>query len=121
MDLVAEPGQAGGSITQDTQTRGRSARQPDTSGQLPDISVGSVTLKNGRMTFTDRFVKPNYTAELSRIEGGLSAVSSRNPKPAKVKVTGRVYGPAPLSISGRSEEHTSALQSLMRISYAVFC
>src|SRR3546814_923057 len=32
-------------------------------------------------------------------------------------------GPAPLQIefSGRSEEHTSELQSLMRISYAVFC
>ncbi|OZI18145.1 DUF748 domain-containing protein [Bordetella genomosp. 7] len=100
MDLVAEPGQAGGSITQDTQTRGRAARQPDTSGQLPDITVNSITLANGRMNFTDRFVKPNYTAELSRIEGGLSAVSSRNPKPAKVKVTGRVYGTAPLSISG---------------------
>ena len=100
MDLVAEPGQAGGSITQDTQTRGRAPRQPDKSGELPDISIASVTLKSGRMTFTDRFVKPNYTAELSRIEGGLSAVSSRSPKPANVKVTGRVYGTAPLSISG---------------------
>src|SRR3546814_994212 len=28
---------------------------------------------------------------------------------------------APLSPVGRSEEHTSELQSLMRISYAVFC
>src|SRR3546814_9596669 len=27
----------------------------------------------------------------------------------------------PLAIEGRSEEHTSELQSLMRISYAVFC
>src|SRR3546814_10855179 len=27
----------------------------------------------------------------------------------------------PLSPAGRSEEHTSELQSLMRISYAVFC
>src|SRR3546814_7306653 len=27
----------------------------------------------------------------------------------------------PTAISGRSEEHTSELQSLMRISYAVFC
>src|SRR3546814_3555824 len=27
----------------------------------------------------------------------------------------------PLFIDGRSEEHTSELQSLMRISYAVFC
>src|SRR3546814_6878215 len=30
-------------------------------------------------------------------------------------------GPGPASLPGRSEEHTSELQSLMRISYAVFC
>src|SRR3546814_5269859 len=29
--------------------------------------------------------------------------------------------PLPLIVPGRSEEHTSELQSLMRISYAVFC
>ena len=52
------------------------------------------------MTFTDRFVKPNYVAELSSIDGSISAVSSSNPQPAKVKVTGRVYTTAPLSISG---------------------
>src|SRR3546814_3383438 len=31
------------------------------------------------------------------------------------------HGVAPVSDFGRSEEHTSELQSLMRISYAVFC
>ena len=67
---------------------------------MPDISLNSVTLTRGRMTFTDRFVKPNYVAELSSIDGSISAVSSSNPQPAKVKVTGRVYTTAPLSISG---------------------
>lgn len=107
MDLVAAPGQAGGSITQDTQTPGRSAAPPapaapaaKSGAGMPDISVNSVTLNRGRMTFTDRFVKPNYVAELSSIEGGITAVSSTNPQPAKVKVTGRVYTTAPLSISG---------------------
>lgn len=112
MDLVAAPGQAGGSITQDTQTPGRSDEPPAApaaaatpakgggAGAMPDISVNSVTLTRGRMTFTDRFVKPNYVAELSAIEGGITAVSSTNPQPAKVKVTGRVYTTAPLSISG---------------------
>ncbi|WP_369798741.1 DUF748 domain-containing protein [Achromobacter sp. DMS1] len=52
------------------------------------------------MTFTDRFVKPNYVAELSSVEGSISAVSSMRPQPAKVQVTGRVYTTAPLSISG---------------------
>lgn len=110
MDLVAAPGQAGGSITQDTQTPGRQApaapvssnkdAKSDAGAAMPDISVNSVTLSRGRMTFTDRFVKPNYVAELSAIEGAISAVSSTNPQPANVKVTGRVYTTAPLSISG---------------------
>src|SRR3546814_14338619 len=36
---------------------------------------------------------------------------------ASLQVTARRYGPG----VARSEEHTSELQSLMRISYAVFC
>src|SRR3546814_1911572 len=32
-----------------------------------------------------------------------------------------IIGPLNLRAVGRSEEHTSELQSLMRISYAVFC
>jgi hypothetical protein len=99
LDLVAEPGQARGSITQDTQSRG--APPPSAKGgAMPDISVRSVTLKNGRATFNDRFVRPNYTAELSAIEGSVSSVSSTNPKPANVSVKGRVYRTAPLTISG---------------------
>src|SRR3546814_5900353 len=35
--------------------------------------------------------------------------------------TRRVAGSCTTSLSKRSEEHTSELQSLMRISYAVFC
>src|SRR3546814_12231718 len=33
----------------------------------------------------------------------------------------RILGLAPRLVRKRSEEHTSALQSLMRISYSVFC
>src|SRR3546814_4897102 len=34
---------------------------------------------------------------------------------------GRSIAPRPIEDAARSEEHTSELQSLMRISYAVFC
>ncbi len=112
MDLMVQKGTAAGSITQDTQTRGQDARKPQPAAQAararaaepgagtPDISIDSVTLRRGRMTFNDHFVRPNYRAELSSIEGSLSAVSSTRPVPARVSVTGRVYGTAPLSISG---------------------
>lgn len=112
MDLMVEKGTAAGSITQDTQTRSNAEHAPQPkpeaaprpeakpAGDEPDISINSVTLKRGRMTFNDHFVRPNYRAELSSIEGSLSAVSSAKPAPAKVSVTGRVYGTAPLSVSG---------------------
>ncbi|HEY0293821.1 MAG TPA: DUF748 domain-containing protein, partial [Bordetella sp.] len=115
MDLMVDKGRAAGSITQDTQTRRSDAPQPaeakpaakaeakpapKPTGNEPDISIASVTLKRGRMTFNDHFVRPNYRAELSAVEGTLTAVSSTKPVPAKVNITGRVYGTAPLSVSG---------------------
>src|SRR3546814_1546605 len=42
------------------------------------------------------------------------------PRCARAGRRGRPVRP-PVSAPGRSEEHTSELQSLMRISYAVFC
>src|SRR3546814_18729177 len=42
------------------------------------------------------------------------------PNAAKAHLGG-YYGIPPHTVSLRSEEHTSELQSLMRISYAVFC
>src|SRR3546814_8853946 len=43
---------------------------------------------------------------------------ARSSSPAR---TARVQGSQPIDGYPRSEEHTSELQSLMRISYAVFC
>src|SRR3546814_1856304 len=40
---------------------------------------------------------------------------------SSLKVDVRVHTQSPDIARGRSEEHTSELQSLMRISYAVFC
>src|SRR3546814_1043634 len=44
------------------------------------------------------------------------------PRPARASTAGRARACSPPAArTGRSEEHTSELQSLMRISYAVFC
>src|SRR3546814_2774102 len=42
-------------------------------------------------------------------------------QPIRIGVVLRFKNPEPWRIGWRSEEHTSELQSLMRISYAVFC
>src|SRR3546814_14253283 len=41
--------------------------------------------------------------------------------PAGLQHVGQPAGTAEVEVGTRSEEHTSELQSLMRISYAVFC
>src|SRR3546814_4228799 len=56
-------------------------------------------------------------------------LSSKRDEPVRVDphAMGQPFDPAPLflaqgnQVHQRSEEHTSELQSLMRISYAVFC
>src|SRR3546814_2261606 len=56
----------------------------------------------------------DLTARVGAITGELRNFARRAPTP---------LGPVAVQdvIDGRSEEHTSELQSLMRISYAVFC
>lgn len=59
-----------------------------------------IELRNGQIDFTDNFVRPNYSARLSELDGKLSAVAWNDPQPATVQVSGKVDGAAPLAIQG---------------------
>src|SRR3546814_3712895 len=73
--------------------------------------------------------KARYTrSQNAARRGGRIAISPRNTVvvcAACGAISARVHGVGPHCtrrfITGRSEEHTSELQSLMRNSYAVFC
>jgi len=60
-----------------------------------------IKLGKGRVDFTDTFIKPNYSARLTQIEGDVSAVASSKPEPATVKISGAVDDSAPLLITGQ--------------------
>lgn len=60
-----------------------------------------INLAKGRVDFTDNFVKPNYSARLTQVEGDISAVASSKPEPAQVKISGAVDGGAALEITGQ--------------------
>src|SRR3546814_6795843 len=55
-----------------------------------------------------------------RRDGGAACAGSTIPDPQPAGRRGQAMSPAETK-TPRSEEHTSELQSLMRISYAVFC
>ena len=49
------------------------------SSPAPIVHLGPITLVNGRVNYNDRFVRPNYNANLSELNGRLAAFSSRPP------------------------------------------
>lgn len=75
------------------------------SGPAPRIDVGPISLVNGKVLFSDRFVQPNYTANLSELTGRLSAFSSvspaGSPQLADLELRGRAEGTASLEILGQ--------------------
>ena len=73
--------------------------EPDAPG--PQISVGSTKLANGKVDFTDRFVRPNYSAALSELNGSLGAFRSGSREMATLELRGRAAGTALLEISGK--------------------
>lgn len=64
------------------------------------ISVGGVKLNNGRIDFSDRFVRPNYSANLTELNGALGAFRSGTREMATLELRGRAAGTALLDIRG---------------------
>src|SRR3546814_1131269 len=66
-------------------------------------------------------VVPQTAAKALTVKNA-AAIKAAAPKRARHAATAQARVTAPLTPAApRSEEHTSELQSLMRISYAVFC
>ncbi|MFZ3117486.1 MAG: DUF748 domain-containing protein, partial [Variovorax sp.] len=73
----------------------------DTGGPAPVIRFGPMSLVNGKIDFTDLFVKPNYSADLSELTGKLSAFASDKPEMADLELRGKAQQTAALDISGK--------------------
>jgi len=71
----------------------------------PIIRFGPISLLGGRINFTDHFIQPNYTADLSELVGKLSAFSSQTTagelQLADLELRGRAEGSATLEVLGK--------------------
>src|SRR3546814_10897277 len=85
--------------------------------------VCSSDLRRRALVFEQRDVAVGVDQEAARIEQRALVVGLRREQPRIAHPAARAADVAGLELTGglRSEEHTSELQSLMRISYAVFC
>ncbi len=79
----------------------------DTASSSPEpvINIGAVSLINGKVFFSDRFIKPNYAANLSELTGKLGAFSSQTVagtvQMAELELRGKAEGTASLEILGK--------------------
>lgn len=65
------------------------------------IRIGKITLQGGDIRFSDNFVKPNYTANLRKLGGRISGLSSEPGTVADLALRGRYDDSAPLTIDAK--------------------
>jgi hypothetical protein len=106
-DITANPNAAPKSLTEAQPQEQPPAPEaappsPSPTGQPinADIALGRITLQGGKIDYSDFFIQPNYTANLTDITGKVGAFGTRSTSPADVEVHGQVNGSAPIEISG---------------------
>ncbi len=81
---------------------GPSAAASAAAGEPPlRISIAETRLNGGKVDFNDRFIKPNYSANLSELTGTLGAFSAGSSSMAPLQLRGKVEGTGLLDISGQ--------------------
>jgi hypothetical protein len=69
------------------------------------VAMGPINLVNGRVLFSDRFIRPNFSADLTELSGKLSEFSSTGANAsvqlADLELRGRAEGTAALEVSGK--------------------
>jgi uncharacterized protein involved in outer membrane biogenesis len=67
----------------------------------PQIRIGRINLSGGDIVFNDRFVRPNYTANLTELAGYIGPVKAGSA--TDVAIRGKVDRTGPLEITGKMD------------------
>ena len=72
-----------------------------TSAPPSDIRIGGITLVNGQLNYTDNFIKPNYTANMTKVTGKIGAFGTKpGDPPAELSVQAALNDNSPIDIDG---------------------
>ena len=97
--VEAKSGEAESSRTVQGPTADTAAATPDKA--LRDTRIERVTLQGGRINFSDRSIKPNYSLNLVEMGGRISGLSSEETTLADVEVRGKLGQHTPIEIIGK--------------------
>ncbi|PIT82572.1 DUF748 domain-containing protein [Limnohabitans sp. 15K] len=78
------------------------ANDPSAADVSPLIELGPIALVNGRVAFSDSFIRPRYSADITDLSGSLGALSNRSSGAlADISMLGKVAGSGSLEVTGR--------------------
>jgi uncharacterized protein involved in outer membrane biogenesis len=107
-DVVSNPATAPVSVTA-VQTpataasvaQAKPAAATSTAAPAAEIQIGQVTLARGQLNYTDNFIKPNYTANITQLNGTIGAFGTKpGGPPAELALQGKLDDDAPVDIGG---------------------
>ncbi|WP_310463186.1 DUF748 domain-containing protein [Sphaerotilus sp.] len=78
------------------------ASAPAKASELPiDLTITATRLRNGRVDFTDRFIRPSYSADLSELQGTLGTLRAGSREMAEITLRGKVARTGTLDLGGQ--------------------
>ncbi|WP_157582260.1 DUF748 domain-containing protein [Rhodanobacter spathiphylli] len=102
-DVIANGEQAPVSVTRAASNTPAAPQPASSAASAPaaDIRIGEVTLANGQLNYTDNFIKPNYTANLTSLGGRIGAFgTTAGEPPAELVAQAKLDDASPVDISG---------------------
>ncbi|HSF57257.1 MAG TPA: DUF748 domain-containing protein, partial [Candidatus Binatia bacterium] len=95
--LAAQKTEAG----EAAETKPANPAEPSAAAPSSDkqISIGKINLKAGNVYFSDFFVKPNYSANLTGVEGSVSELKPETP--GDLAIQAKLDNAAPVDIQGK--------------------
>jgi hypothetical protein len=65
-----------------------------------DVRVDRIMLQRGAINYTDNFIKPHYTVDLTNIHGEINGFGTRTTKAADVEVHALINSVSPIDTTG---------------------
>jgi len=81
------------------------------------VGINRVRLTKGHVNFTDKSIDPVYAADLVKIEGTVSGLSSAEDKLADVYVSGKLDDYAPLVVAGKVNPLSENFHADLRVTF----
>ena len=66
----------------------------------PEIQINAITVADSQLNYTDNFIKPNYTANITGLTGKIGSFGTSAGPPADLSMQGQLDGNSPVDIEG---------------------